>query len=157
MKLEIPNSFFTKYSFFRELNFTLFIQSYFLYFTDTPELIFLHTVPGAESKGINMTTIYFTQCEPSWTHKYEVLLIVARVLTLYLIPLAFMSLAYYKIVRVLFWSSANFLGRSDTAPMNNINSHTNSSYYHPQQQHNYQHNNHNGNNNAHYNSPGKIY
>jgi hypothetical protein len=76
-------------------------------------------------EGLNETTIYLTQCAPTWDQSYEFAYVISRVLALFIIPLSFMSLAYYKIVRVL-WSSANIPGSRETSNY----CHNGSSYVH---------------------------
>ncbi|KAF2880272.1 hypothetical protein ILUMI_25895, partial [Ignelater luminosus] len=65
-----------------------------------PELVVYRTKP------YNEITIYFTQCEPSWSVEKDRTWIVLKMILLYAIPLIFMTIAYCQIIRVL-WKSGN--------------------------------------------------
>lgn len=52
-----------------------------------------------------MNTIYFTQCQPNWGDVTELYSQLVKFALLYALPLLFISVTYYQIVRVL-WRSA---------------------------------------------------
>jgi hypothetical protein len=58
---------------------------------------------------VKIDTVLFTQCGPLWGFEWDMAHTILRSVVLYLIPLIFMTFAYYQIVRVL-WSSANIPG-----------------------------------------------
>lgn len=70
--------------------------------TDIPELVVLETSPREQ---ISITTIYFTQCQPNWGDDTELYSQLVKFALLYALPLLFISVTYYQIVRVL-WRSA---------------------------------------------------
>ncbi|XP_049835137.1 orexin receptor type 2-like [Schistocerca gregaria] len=69
---------------------------------DIPELVVLR------ARGRDWDSVLLTQCESTWSYDSEMVFHGAKSLLLYTLPLLFMSVAYYQIVRVL-W-------RSDTIP-----------------------------------------
>lgn len=70
--------------------------------TDIPELVVLETRP---SRNLSITTVYFTQCQPSWDDETDLYSQLVKFALLYALPLLFISVTYYQIVRVL-WRSA---------------------------------------------------
>lgn len=58
----------------------------------------------------------FTRCEPNWSQELDIIYIVLRALILYIIPLMFMSVAYYQIVKVL-WKSETIPGDRTLTPI----------------------------------------
>ncbi|KAL0103113.1 hypothetical protein PUN28_017445 [Cardiocondyla obscurior] len=67
---------------------------------DIPELLVLHTVPS-HSK---VETVLFTQCICSWSNESQTTFTIVKLIFLYTMPLLFMSMAYWQIIRVL-WRS----------------------------------------------------
>ncbi|XP_077259853.1 orexin receptor type 2 [Temnothorax americanus] len=67
---------------------------------DIPELLVLHTVPSHS----RVQTVLFTQCVWSWSRESQTTFTVVKLIFLYTMPLLFMSVAYWQIVRVL-WRS----------------------------------------------------
>lgn len=88
-------------------------------FTDIPELIVLTTL----KRKLKVDVIYFTQCVPSWSYRAETTFNTLKIVLFYALPLLFMSVAYWQIVRVL-WKSDNIPGHSETV---NIHAQTNNS------------------------------
>lgn len=71
--------------------------------TDTPEVVVYRTV---KKEIVQIDTIYFTQCEPSWSLDTDTSWTILKMILLYAIPLGFMSITYCQIIRVL-WKSGN--------------------------------------------------
>ena len=69
---------------------------------DIPELVVLETRQG---RNISISTVYFTQCQPSWDDETDLYSQLVKFALLYALPLLFISVTYYQIVRVL-WRSA---------------------------------------------------
>ncbi|XP_057377173.1 orexin/Hypocretin receptor type 1-like isoform X2 [Daphnia carinata] len=69
---------------------------------DIPELVVLETRP---SRNLSISTVYFTQCQPSWDDETDLYSQLVKFALLYALPLLFISVTYYQIVRVL-WRSA---------------------------------------------------
>ncbi|KYQ55426.1 Orexin receptor type 2 [Trachymyrmex zeteki] len=67
---------------------------------DIPELLVLHTVPS----NSRVQTILFTQCVCSWSQESQTTFTIVKLIFLYTMPLLFMSVTYWQIVRVL-WKS----------------------------------------------------
>ncbi|XP_011866284.1 PREDICTED: orexin receptor type 2-like isoform X2 [Vollenhovia emeryi] len=67
---------------------------------DVPELLVLHTVPS----NSRVPTVLFTQCVWSWSRESQTTFTIVKLIFLYTMPLLFMSVAYWQIVRVL-WRS----------------------------------------------------
>ncbi|XP_011162112.1 orexin receptor type 1 [Solenopsis invicta] len=67
---------------------------------DIPELLVLHTVPS----NSRVQTVLFTQCVCSWSQESQTIFTIVKLIFLYTMPLLFMSVAYWQIVRVL-WKS----------------------------------------------------
>ncbi|CAL1682863.1 unnamed protein product [Lasius platythorax] len=67
---------------------------------DIPELLVLHIVPS----NSRVQTILFTQCVWSWSQESQATFTIVKLIFLYTVPLLFMSVAYWQIVRVL-WRS----------------------------------------------------
>ncbi|KAG5325576.1 OX2R protein, partial [Pseudoatta argentina] len=67
---------------------------------DIPELLVLHTVPS----NSRVQTILFTQCVCAWSQESQTTFTIVKLIFLYTMPLLFMSVAYWQIVRVL-WKS----------------------------------------------------
>lgn len=51
-------------------------------------------------------TVYFTQCVASWSPDTDTKYFIVKMVFLYVTPLAFMSVTYFHIIRVL-WKSGN--------------------------------------------------
>ncbi|GAB1859168.1 Orexin receptor type 2-like [Camponotus japonicus] len=64
---------------------------------DIPELLVLHIVPSSS----RVQTILFTQCVWSWSQESQTTFTIVKLIFLYTVPLLFMSVAYWQIVRVL--------------------------------------------------------
>lgn len=78
-----------------------FYQYYFyIAWSDFPELLVLHTVPSQS----RVQTVLFTQCVWSWSQESQTTFTIVKLMLLYTLPLLFMSVAYWRIVRVL-WKS----------------------------------------------------
>ncbi|XP_049940992.1 orexin receptor type 2-like [Schistocerca serialis cubense] len=73
---------------------------------DIPELVVLR------ARGRDWDSVLLTQCEGSWSYDSEMVFHGAKSLLLYTLPLLFMSVAYFQIVRVL-WRSDNIPGHDD--------------------------------------------
>lgn len=101
------------------LKIILFYSTLAVYVTDIPELIVLTTV----KKELKVDVIYFTQCVPSWSYQAETTFNTLKIVLFYALPLLFMTVAYWQIVRVL-WKSDNIPGHSETV---NIHAQTNNS------------------------------
>ncbi|XP_050464524.1 orexin receptor type 2-like [Cataglyphis hispanica] len=67
---------------------------------DIPELLVLHIVPSHS----RVQTILFTQCVWSWSQESQATFTIVKLIFLYTVPLLFMSVTYWQIVRVL-WRS----------------------------------------------------
>ena len=65
---------------------------------DIPELIVLETRPRGTLK---VETIYFTECQPQWDFETDLINQLVKFGVLYTLPLLFISVTYYQIVRVL--------------------------------------------------------
>lgn len=95
---------------------------------DIPELMVYQTVPDRGYK--NISTIYLTQCEPSWSLETDRNWTILKMILLYVIPLIFMTVAYCQIIRVL-WRSGHVrqhaLDISDGRQMNTFAMNTNTS------------------------------
>lgn len=67
------------------------------------------------SRNLSITTVYFTQCQPSWDDETDLYSQLVKFALLYALPLLFISVTYYQIVRVL-WRSARLaiVNRSNT-------------------------------------------
>ncbi|XP_066904711.1 orexin receptor type 2 isoform X2 [Halyomorpha halys] len=74
---------------------------------DLPEMITLTTFSRDD---LRIETILFTQCEASWDQSLEQTFSAVKIGFLYVLPLLFMSVAYFQIVKVL-WSSDNIPGQ----------------------------------------------
>lgn len=70
------------------------------FFLDIPELVVYHTVP----KKLQIDTIFFTQCEPSWSRDTDTSWTILKMILLYAIPFGFMTITYFFIIQVL-WKS----------------------------------------------------
>lgn len=57
------------------------------------------------SRNLSINTVYFTQCQPSWDDDTDLYSQLVKFALLYALPLLFISVTYYQIVRVL-WRSA---------------------------------------------------
>ncbi|XP_044010323.1 orexin receptor type 2-like, partial [Aphidius gifuensis] len=68
---------------------------------DAPDLFVLHVEPASHLK---VDTIFYTQCETSWSRNSEKIFIYTKLIFFYFGPLTFMSFAYAQIIRVL-WKS----------------------------------------------------
>lgn len=95
------------FSFVLELRETIYGRSWIdfyilLFFLDIPELVVLETRP---SRNLSISTVYFTQCQPSWDDETDLYSQLVKFALLYALPLLFISVTYYQIVRVL-WRSA---------------------------------------------------
>lgn len=55
---------------------------------------------------MEIETIYFTQCEPTWSLDTDRNWMLLKMILLYAVPLIFMTVAYCQIIRVL-WKSGN--------------------------------------------------
>jgi len=62
-----------------------------------PELLTLTTIQPA----MPVDTVLFTQCAPEWSEDFELLYLVCKAVLCFLLPLIFMSVAYFKITRRL--------------------------------------------------------
>lgn len=82
---------------------------------DIPELIVLET-KSSDQVNENVETIIFTTCAPNWSKELDIVYIIIRSLILYAVPLMFMSVAYYQIVKVL-WSTETIPGDRTEAPI----------------------------------------
>ncbi len=81
----------------------MIIYNFVVYFyKDIPELVVLETRP---SRNLSISTVYFTQCQPSWDDETDLYSQLVKFALLYALPLLFISVTYYQIVRVL-WRSA---------------------------------------------------
>nr|XP_018905595.1 PREDICTED: orexin receptor type 1-like isoform X1 [Bemisia tabaci] len=99
---------------------------------DCPELYVLETRP---SRQMTMDLVYFTQCEPTWSDEWETGYQIAKIVLLYTLPLLFMTVAYYQIIKVL-WRSDNIPGHQETLTVRvPIPAHADS----PQAPHSHQH------------------
>ena len=67
-----------------------------------PDLIVLDT---ANARKLTINTVFLTDCAPSWSAESDLISQSVRFALLYLLPLLFVSAAYYQIARVL-WRSA---------------------------------------------------
>ncbi|XP_029673370.1 orexin receptor type 2-like [Formica exsecta] len=67
---------------------------------DIPELLVLHIIPS----NSRVQTILFTQCVWSWSQESQATFTIVKLIFLYTVPLLFMSMTYWQIVRVL-WRS----------------------------------------------------
>lgn len=56
--------------------------------------------------GVKIDTIYLTQCGPTWSLDTDTFWTVLKLFLLYVVPLAFMTVTYYQITKVL-WKSGN--------------------------------------------------
>lgn len=96
------------------LKMTLYFASNFIslvcFLVDIPELIVLEIKPN---RDLRVETIYFMQCTQSWDRKSEMTFLILKILFLYTLPLIFMSITYFQIVRVL-WKSDNIPGHQET-------------------------------------------
>ncbi|KAL4089979.1 hypothetical protein QTP88_024906 [Uroleucon formosanum] len=92
------------------------ISCVFTFFSDVPELLVLEAI----EKTKRFSSIYLTQCEAIWSQESETTYQIAKTIVLYILPLLFMSVAYYQIVRVL-WKSDNIPGHTETVQMFNAN------------------------------------
>ncbi|XP_049790097.1 orexin receptor type 2-like, partial [Schistocerca nitens] len=72
---------------------------------DIPELVVLR------ARGRDWDSVLLTQCESTWSYDSEMVFHGAKSLLLYTLPLLFMSVAYYQIVRVL-WRSNTIPGQA---------------------------------------------
>lgn len=81
-------------------------------FVDIPELVVLETRQG---RNLSINTVYFIQCQPSWDDDTDLYSQLVKFALLYALPLLFISVTYYQIVRVL-WRSARLaiVNRSNT-------------------------------------------
>uniref|UniRef100_A0A1B6C133 G-protein coupled receptors family 1 profile domain-containing protein n=1 Tax=Clastoptera arizonana TaxID=38151 RepID=A0A1B6C133_9HEMI len=79
---------------------------------DIPEFLVLST----KKSDIPVDVIYLTQCNAMWSLEAERTFAILKTLVLYTIPLIFMSVAYWQIVRVL-WKSDNIPGHAETMKM----------------------------------------
>lgn len=70
---------------------------------DIPEFVVYTTKPN---KKLEIETIYFTQCEPTWSLDTDRNWMLLKMILLYAVPLIFMTVAYCQIIRVL-WKSGN--------------------------------------------------
>ncbi|XP_017780791.1 PREDICTED: orexin receptor type 2-like [Nicrophorus vespilloides] len=70
---------------------------------DIPELVVYTT---KQNEMLPIDTIYFTQCEPTWSQATDTFWTALKMLLLYIIPLIFMTVTYYQIIGVL-WRSGN--------------------------------------------------
>lgn len=86
------------------------------FLVDVPELLVLEAI----EKTKRFSSIYLTQCEAIWSQESETTYQIAKTIVLYILPLLFMSVAYYQIVRVL-WKSDNIPGHTETVQMFNAN------------------------------------
>lgn len=77
-------------------------RRFFILFLDIPELVVLETRQG---RNLSISTVYFTQCQPSWDDETDLYSQLVKFALLYALPLLFISVTYYQIVRVL-WRSA---------------------------------------------------
>ncbi|XP_020296645.1 orexin receptor type 2-like isoform X2 [Pseudomyrmex gracilis] len=73
---------------------------FYVAWSDFPELLVLHTVPSQS----RVQTVLFTQCVWSWSQESQTTFTIVKLMLLYILPLLFMSVAYWRIVRVL-WKS----------------------------------------------------
>lgn len=80
------------------------ICNIFWFVSDIPEAVYLQTFPKEELQEID--AIYFTQCGPNWSTEAETIFRLVTMAFLYAVPLAFMSIAYIQIIRVL-WKSGH--------------------------------------------------
>lgn len=76
----------------------------FCFVLDVPEAVSLQTFPKKEME--NISTVYFTQCGPDWSPETDTIFLLIKMALLYAVPLAFMSIAYIQIIKVL-WKSGN--------------------------------------------------
>ncbi|XP_052127345.1 uncharacterized protein LOC113208546 isoform X2 [Frankliniella occidentalis] len=76
---------------------------------DVPELVVLET----KRKALGIDTIFFTQCLPTWGDSSETTYHCVKTLFLFFLPLAFMTVTYVQIVKVL-WSKTNIPGHAET-------------------------------------------
>ena len=58
------------------------------------------------NERLQIDTIYFTQCAPSWSIDTDTSWTVLKTILLYAVPLLFMTVTYFLIIRVL-WRSGN--------------------------------------------------
>lgn len=79
-------------------------------FADIPDLIVLET---RQNRELRVDTIYFMQCTQSWGRDSELIFLIFKILFLYTLPLVFMTVTYWQIVRVL-WKSDNIPGHQET-------------------------------------------
>ncbi|XP_034947917.1 orexin receptor type 1-like [Chelonus insularis] len=78
----------------------LFIWLFSIIF-DVPDLVVLHVVPPGHLK---VETIFYTQCARSWSPMSDTIFTTIILICLYFGPLTFMTITYWKIIRVL-WRS----------------------------------------------------
>lgn len=71
--------------------------------SDIPELVVLQT----EQKELKVDSVLLTQCIPSWSRDSDRIFHYIKSALLYTVPLAFMSVAYCQIARVL-WDEEHF-------------------------------------------------
>ncbi|XP_024082894.1 orexin receptor type 2-like isoform X2 [Cimex lectularius] len=80
---------------------------------DIPELLTLHTF---RLKNFNVDTVLLTQCTSAWGDETERKYNIYKMAFLYFLPLCVTSIAYFKIVSVL-WKSGNIVtGQKLTGP-----------------------------------------
>ncbi|XP_055383813.1 orexin receptor type 2-like isoform X2 [Condylostylus longicornis] len=79
--------------------------------SDVPEFLAL-TLKPMNSK-LRYETVLFTQCQTTWDIETEKNFYIVRLVTLYILPLFLMTIAYFKIVRVL-WKSETIPGHRES-------------------------------------------
>ncbi|GBP78611.1 hypothetical protein EVAR_65039_1 [Eumeta japonica] len=77
---------------------------------DCPELVVLTVV---QMVPLRFELTYLQQCMATWSETSELTWHIIKLLFIYTIPLFFMTVAYYQIVKVL-WRSNNVPGQAET-------------------------------------------
>lgn len=76
----------------------------------------LKTSKSPTAPNITRSTVYYTQCDVNWGHDTDVIWNVSKTVILYVIPLFFMTFAYWQIVRVLWITDHLLTPRDDPMP-----------------------------------------
>ncbi|XP_046641961.1 orexin/Hypocretin receptor type 1-like isoform X1 [Daphnia pulicaria] len=114
---------------------------------DIPELVVLETRQG---RNLSISTVYFTQCQPSWDDETDLYSQLVKFALLYALPLLFISVTYYQIARVL-WRSARLAitggNRSNTGDSTDDHNSTTVRLFpkQPSNNHHHHHGHHGGN------------
>ncbi|KAL5287693.1 NPFFR2.2 family protein [Megaselia abdita] len=86
------------------------------FLSDVPEFMTLQAVPLNRTVykiPFDVDTVLFTQCEPMWDKSTDTQWFLGRIIALYVLPLCIMTVAYFKIVRVL-WKSDTIPGHRES-------------------------------------------